>query len=542
MGSSSGDSLKKVHLQQMLGLIDRQIQMLRGQDEGRRTEQPKQSGDFKSVRKIENPPESGNDLIGVDGIDVVSYNILSSALFTGDHYRKLDGSVNNIDPGTRRQAINQKISAWVDLNKIICLQEVTDDFMSASKNSELRAILSTKKYNAYFHHYKFSLEEEKNILGLATLVPNSLFKVQASDLLRPWANHEMKVLDKEKIKENQSNITRMTQDCSEIYALVRKGDEDSIIQLDEICKGLVLSYSIETREIDTKQKALEVCNYLKQEIALLTKENKKIIEGYRKNINTLGDRTIIILHLKDSSDRDLVIANVHLPCKYENPIEMNTLALRAKEHIIDWLKAKTPASSPLVLCGDLNSDPDDVTGKAYHCFKGTLSYDPANVNTECISRDEFREYVVNEKWHSCLSTIHAPALTNYGFTERSLERCIREAMVKCGLKFSVFEKLIFDPVCEDKDFEDIIGKFKEKVKPVIAKIRKGKSEYIKPKPLHLDHIFIRDESGKLVVEHYECPSKDHAIEKLESNPIPNLEKGEPSDHLPISVSLKFSVE
>ena len=554
MGSSSGDSLKKVHLQQMLGLIDRQIQMLRSSAELRRTKQPEGGGDFKSTGKIENPLEEGAVLVNIDRIGVVSYNILSSELFPGDHYRKLDGTVNDINPDHRKQIINEKIKVWIQSRKIICLQEVTDDFMSAFRNSELGTILSNEKYNAYFSHYNYNLGKKRDMLGLATLVPNSLFTVQANDLLLPWENHEMKVAEKKIIKENQVNINRMTHDMNELSRLNRERDAQPKTQ--QLFDSLVSKYQVADAQPAIANSGT-MCAYLRKEISAFVNKNKTILDPYKQmRPPSIRDRTVIILHLKDSSNRDLVIANVHLPCNYENPIEMSTLAFRAKEHIIKWLKDKTLDSSPLVLCGDFNSDPSSVTGKAYHCFDGTLSYDQTNVNTECISEDDFREYVVNEKWCDCFAGTATRCVTNYGFTKRSMERCIGEEMEKKVLKnLSMFTNFILsDKEAEESEFDTIfehylaktplVGAYtkdtlKESIKNEIKQMRLQKSIYMKPKPLNLDHIFIRDKSGNLIIGDYVCPPEEDTIKRLDGIPIPNLAKFEPSDHLFISVSLRF---
>ncbi len=527
------------------------MQMLRGSLESRKSGKSGEEKEFKQAYKIEN--QNDGHLTDIDGVKVVSYNILSSETFPSSHYRKLDRSINSIEPSDRKECINKKILGWLTSNHIICLQEVTADFMGADTNPDLHKTLSKNKYNAYYHHYKYNGEKKKNMLGLAILVPNSFYTIMAYDLLRPWANQEKKVVDGDRIKENQGKIMKLTESMKELSPLIKTPDQDRIRRVSE---RLISTYAITDESIKTNPGKL--CAALKQMHSNLSRENEEIIAPYRKSPPNIGDRTIIILHLIDNQRRNLVVANVHVPCQYENPVAMTTLALRTKEHIINWMKAKTLDSFPLVLCGDLNSDPDDAAGKAYHCFAGNISYDPTNVNTEYISKYDFKKYVEDEKWYSCLRRSHISGLTNYGFTENSMKRCIqdiRAAMEDCGLNSSMFIKFIlnddvpdFDEIFEDylqnsqfieREIEDSKEELKEKIKSNIAYIKSQKSNYIKPKPLHLDHIFIRDEHSILLIESYDYPSKLDTIERLEGNPIPNLDKGEPSDHLPISVSLKF---
>ena len=234
---------------------------------------------------------------------------------------------------------------------------------------------------------------------------------------------------------------------------------------------------------------------LLQKISLkLTKENETVKatytrtlteEGYKEKKIHFNDRTVLVLHLKDQSGKNLVIANVHLPCRHREIVKMTSLAFKAKQYVINWMQDKNLLEYPLILCGDLNSDPNVNNGTAYHCIAGNIPYLSDQVNTDTIDQEEFSTYVTNEQWVDCLSIAYTDGFTNYGLTKDSFER---------------------DGA---------------------------------PTARHLDHIFLRDKSKTLNITTCECPLKEEIATITGGEPIPNLKYEQPSDHLPISVSFKF---
>ena len=119
--------------------------------------------------------------------DFTSYNILSLELAQDDYYRKLDGTVNRMDTESRRNAINAKVEKWMEAGRIVCLQEVTNAFLSPEANPGLHAALRRFEYDVYHHAYCYQVSREKDTagvftLGLATLVPARLYRVAVSAL------------------------------------------------------------------------------------------------------------------------------------------------------------------------------------------------------------------------------------------------------------------------------------------------------------------------------------------------------------------------
>jgi len=140
------------HCRAMMRLIDDEILMLRSMNYGKTANVGKQARDKSSPYKIEITPCT---LIDRDKINIVSYNILSSYLFGKGHYRNLDGRVNSFDAAIRQEKINTKIKSWVESKCIVCLQEVTADFVGIQKNQTLIEMLEKNNYNVYYHHFKF---------------------------------------------------------------------------------------------------------------------------------------------------------------------------------------------------------------------------------------------------------------------------------------------------------------------------------------------------------------------------------------------------
>jgi hypothetical protein len=77
------------------------------------------------------------------------------------------------------------------------------------------------------------------------------------------------------------------------------------------------------------------------------------------------------------------------------------------------------------------------------------------------------------------------------------------------------------------------------IQNVIKTALENRSDFFKAKALLLDQMFLRDTDDRLEIVEAYCPNKFDVATRLGGIPIPNLSKGEPSDHLAISISLAF---
>lgn len=233
---------------------------------------------------------------------------------------------------------------------------------------------------------------------------------------------------------------------------------------------------------------------------------------------------------------------------------MTSLAFRAKQSVISWMESNGIQETPLIFCGDFNSDPKDIAGTAYHCIAGSLRYSATEVDTNIINESEFTATVTNESWVDCLRNRDTEQFTNFGFTKNSFKTCLDElkiAMDETRIHLSLFSCYLLKDQKDETEFDILYEKYletrgvektddlKREIQKEISTIKDNLVEYMHPTARHLDHIFLRDMKNMLEITDCECPLKSDIARITGMKPIPNLAHNQPSDHLPISVSFKF---
>ena len=563
-------------------------------------------------------------------IDVVSYNILSLELGMDDNYRNIDGSVNTIDVGERRTAINDKIIPWLAQGKVLCLQEVTYKFIGQEENSYLHDKLRLYNYAIYSHFYSYVTPKTPGqkgfcTLGLAVLVPRRLYAVKNSGILRPWENPEVP-------KDIASSVDAARLDMSIIEiafgycsVIFKRGStigvQDAVILLQEGIKKLKkelstlntsLPVSIVSHEAVRANKLIEsvdmlnnivksaagydisrlksllqeliihTCNIqvqpsssddfnimkaLSDKKAELSKLCIKQLAPFKSSTHRYSDRVAIILQIEDKKKNNLLLTTVHLPCQYRYPAVMTSIAFKTKESILQWMKRNTTGYEyPMLLCGDFNSDPNDEAQGAYHSFTGDLSYHSQHVQRGFIHESDFYRIVNDEKWTDCLKNINEYGCTNFGFTGSRFNECkteLKASMDSIRTNLSVLVDRIIElrgtadsttlsEMC-DRYIEAMKGGNDEKMdydterelridlKKSINEALRERNRIFKPNPHLIDHFFMRDRLGRVEITHRECPQVYDVIGKTKGRPLPDLSLKEPSDHLYISLSLRFKV-
>ena len=376
-------------------------------------------------------------------VDIVSYNILSSATASGGYYRDTDGQPREFNENERRGMIYARIEGWMEEGKVICLQEVTYSFLF---HEELRTLLETHRYDVYAHFYAFDVRARTTTLGLAAFVPIDRFAVADATLLRPWQyalesrNRQATLRDIEtkiaSLKELKIQLSRN-----------RQIEEAKLIQA-------------QLNDLQSDQKALEA-------------ESKKEVASY-------NDRTVLMLRLQSGS-RVVSIGNIHVPCQFKDAKVATSIAFQAKQAVLAWAAQFDPA--PLVFCGDFNSMPRQA---GYSCFTGTQVYDEESIDPDRIQADTFSNVVTSEPWQDALAI--SDGCTCYALTEATV------------------------------------------------KAQAGAASFV-PRPFHLDHFFVRDPDNLLKITRRLCPTLEQVRSRTSENPLPNLSINEPSDHLPIELTL-----
>ena len=234
----------------------------------------------------------------MDGIRVVTYNILSSYLFApdkyiGDDYRE-DWNIDDLDNITRLEVIMSKIKNEIEIGHdehygfsktIICLQEV--DIFSADI---IEPFMLNLKYRFIYRHYgaKYS-----GYMGVAILLPM-----------------QMNIFHIDSFCLSEGKRWRSQQD-TKYEKIVRK-----------------LSFG-----------------YIYSEKRYFGWENAR----YRKNI-----QLTVEVQMGESS---FLISTVHLPCKFQYESVMLTYCALAMRHIFEL---SSDGSIPYILAGDFNIQPDSL--------------------------------------------------------------------------------------------------------------------------------------------------------------------------------------
>lgn len=565
-------------------------------------------------------------------IDVVSYNILSLNSTQGDFYRNLDGSVKVIDTEVRKRSINAKIVRWLEEERVICMQEVTHNFINAEENRELHEELKKHSYAVYSHFYNFMRSDVPGqtgycTLGLAILVPTRLYAVKNSGLLRPWKNPVIPVnvdnllkkiearvqvicihfkycsvifkkgynverdeavdLLSEGIRELNNSLTSSIPDLriindspdsvklnifqtskSILQSLIRNlKDEAGVMSMDEF-KAKLKEKLIEENELDVgDMSTFNIMKGLSAKKDELRRHDTAARAPFKSNVSKFSDRSVIILHIEDMDRNNLLLATVHLPCEYREPKTMTSLALKTKESILNWIRLNTAGSEyPMLLCGDFNSSPHNEAGCAYNIFTGDLWYDSENVDKAYTHETDYFRLVRREQWNDCLKDRQKHGCTCYGFTKNGLNDCtstFEEALNSIMPVFSVlaediinlrlpFKASQFNVMCDNYitangcNVDEITPEMRDdleiKLRSAITKAIREKKRIFKPKELLIDHFFLRDKLEQTAVRGKDCPQSYDVVARTKGKPLPNLSmpEPEPSDHLPISLSLKFN--
>ena len=225
----------------------------------------------------------------------------------------------------------------------------------------------------------------------------------------------------------------------------------------------------------------------------------------------------------------------------------------AAEGLLDWVGENGVAHLPLLLCGDFNSGPLGDSSTAYSCLTGALEYSSSWVD-KSIPVAEFDKCVTRENWRNALAGPSNDGCTVFGFTKPRFEANRAE-----------FQRFMDDQF--DADSEEIARyiAIALKCQTVDACVRlaedaraagpsrspsvdlpqlfevalRAKPDFFKPLSLWLDHFFTRFPPGRVRVVARPIPKASHVAHRFSSQPIPSLSLREPSDHLPIHLSIGF---
>ena len=535
-----------------------------------------------------------------DTFDIVSYNILSLESGEDDFYRNLDGTPKRMDKIQRKDCITEKVEKWMKMGKIICLQEVTASFLLSVCNSTLERLRTEHKYNIYFHFYAYMpnkidrTQKGTCSLGLAVMIPSEYYIVEQTAILRPWESADMSIDDKKSIStlnEKLENSVRLLRELGtnkddnnlkakaidligidEVYLKVQKAnifeslkdiDSEDALQLLGVCEtsGFSDTSRRQAFEFLVKKPELKFLNggillpFLNKTNETIRKRITHIADSYKKSAPRFADRSVLVVHVKNHDLQELVVANIHAPCQYRYPKLMTSIALNTKKSILNWMTEKKLSDVPMILCGDFNSGKSD---SAYQCFTGAMEYESsASVNRDNISKSDFERFVGNERWSDALSRINAQGCTNYGFSANSFnESCdaFKSLMDTFRPRTSRFIDIILesktDNELESEAYNSLYSEYLKEfgmeqpsaVNELISDLKimhKSKNSFFKPKQLLLDHFFLRRGEKEIEISCEKC-SPSWLVENMTNGqPIPDLEKKQPSDHLPIFVRLNI---
>jgi hypothetical protein len=465
------------------------------------------------------------------GWGVTSYNILSLDMAMDGHYLNLDGTPKSIDVEARRQAINRKVVGWMEQGQIICLQEATLAYVSGECNPVLHAALRLHGYDVYHHQYQWTIKKDLPAkgyfsLGLAVLVPSRLYTVAEAGLLWPWKDPVMP-------PDDQAAAARLDKERGRLGSLVavlsRAVPNASLFQKTAGECGLAAPTT----------EALIACLRGREAAAAAS------LEALRKRFVTVTEgpfkeRTIIALRLEDRVGNALVVGNVHLPCKYGDGVMMASLALRAKQALLDFISK----GMGMLLCGDFNA----VSGSsAYTCLTGELDYGSCWTDKN-IRPDDFERCVSLERW----CAVGGDGCTVFGFTRTGFAAAKDEFLRFMALQGEDDAAEALEVVLGSRTVAECMAHRLSNASPEYFTAALGaKRDLFRPRQLCLDHFFTRFAgTAKHTAEQQPNTSQttarvgsfgytDSTQLRLEGRPIPDLGVGEPSDHLPIHLTLRF---
>lgn len=483
-----------------------------------------------------------------------SYNILALETGGDGYYRNLDGTPKSMDVGERRQAINQKVVGWMGQGRIICLQEVTAGYLSKESNPELHDALRAQSYDVYHHHYQWSVRKDLPakglfLLGLAILVPSRLYSVRQAALLWPWKDPVIP-------PSEQAELDGLEKRCSEATS-IRKAlagamsspkISPALIQRAIACAAVGAP---DPASVDAPGPP-SVGDLMEQLQERADSATSMMVAIRARFPNTTDepfkDRTAIALVLEDSARRRMVVTNIHLPCKYQDPTMMASVAFRVKQGLLDWMAASHLTGLPMLLCGDFNSGPLGNASTAYDCLVGSLGHSSSWVDRR-ITKADFDKYVTREPWHDALAESGDDGCTTFGFTKPRFDAAKAEFQHSLADQFACC-RAASDSCSELETYVDMVLKCEtqaeceamcaDAVPPPLDLLKAAlstKRDFFKPTPLWLDHFFIRFAGPPLRVVSHTITKESQVVKALHGKPIPNLAIGEASDHLPVHLSL-----
>lgn len=475
-----------------------------------------------------------------------SYNILSMELSKTDHYRNLDGTAKTLDPTERMRLINEAVNGWMKRGDVICLQEATALYLGIDTNPELHKLLTAHAYDMYFHEYGFQVtkgltkQQQKEIkpiftLGLAILVPLDRYIVSAATTLKPWGAGIVP-------PEQQNAFKKLEREYGKTKNILAELEKNRPTPSDPLfVNGRNALRTLPKRDLDLdldtliqllgEQEAAMQRVYT-TEAALVEKAKAKLVEKYE-------DRSILALALEDSKGSTMLVANLHLPCVYEDKTAMASLAFCAKRAILDWMAQTRLTGFPLLVCGDFNSSPEDT---ACSCFNGTLDSASKWIDPR-ISHKAFEQYISNERWDYTPTPLDG--CTAYCFSNVAFQAAKAQFEAEMDERYPNFAPYV-DGVLRLRQPNECEAYYRDqgKTPPDLEVFKEAfelKKKFFVPKKLWLDHFFLRASPGQIGVVQMTIQTEEEVARRLKGRPIPDLAPAtaEPSDHLPIHISIEF---
>jgi hypothetical protein len=389
-------------------------------------------------------------------------------------------------------------------------------------------------YRFYWHFYSFQRKQGAvggefvgvHKMGLAILVPERIYNVEKSAQLRPWQDSDMKVTDCVQIGKLEESISKL----DEFQKKCADSDKKAGVT-DEMWAQL---HGLMPRE--AKIILGPLLGKINKEKSALRKKVDAIVTEYTRRPPSYNDRSVLLLKLSDIRGRSFVVGNIHIPCKFSAPKIMTSIALKAKQCIVDWLRRNGLNEVPMLLCGDFNATPGD---NVHSCFTGGLQFEDPAVNTDYVEFETFEKVVSDEPWLDLLKRFNTGGCTNYGFTRQGYGDRYEKLKAYMDSLGPDFAQLV-DAVMAGNEADGAVLSYRENYPDVdvsthfASAITMRKTLFV-PNQLMLDHFFSR---GRFEDVEPKCWQSWELASEFGGRPLPDLDFGEPSDHLAISVDFK----
>jgi hypothetical protein len=288
----------------------------------------------------------------LDDDTVVTWNVLSDVLTSNkDVYdlkydpnpdTPIEGNLFSSENDLRNAQASDFIVDAMKQRKIICLQEATDTLVWRV----LQPLCADHGYR--FEHERQAFRKYPQPvclggrmvygeykLGLAILFPMDKYTSKAVARIVAFKGPE---IDEEKLGEVDSSMA----------AILAQVKDPSVSKADKSALGAKL---------------------------VVLKKARDAIVGEKGDAIGPRDRTILCVVLEkltdgptDGSAKLMAVATVHVPCNYTQPLVMEKYARcyrkALKAFMDDHINSKLAHSVPVLLCGDMNSQPDSLFHKA----------------------------------------------------------------------------------------------------------------------------------------------------------------------------------